>query len=103
ALVAPGEPLDDGDRAREVLDRPRVRREPHRPLPGAVEAVHRPLADPGSGFARGAPCVLVLETELDPVAIGPLEVVAKEAVELDNASAVLVQPVGEPLVELRPH
>ena len=31
ALVAFGEPLHEGDRAREVLDRPLVRREPDRP------------------------------------------------------------------------
>ena len=40
--------------------------------------------------------------ELLPVAIGLLEVVAEQLVELDELGAVLREPVGEPLVQLRP-
>ncbi len=40
--------------------------------------------------------------ELLPVAIGLLEVVAEQLVELDELGAVLREPVGELLVQLRP-
>ena len=45
---------------------------------------------------------LVLGAQLQPVAIGLLEVVAEQLVELDELGAVLLEPVGEPLVQLGP-
>ena len=66
------------------------------PLDRAAARDLESLAGPGGErrCASGA--------ELLPVAIGLLEVVPDELVELDELGAVLLEPVGELLVQLGP-
>ncbi|MBA3366894.1 MAG: hypothetical protein H0U03_14110 [Actinobacteria bacterium] len=64
-----------------------------RPAPGGPQ----PLA--GAGGERSP--ALVVWGQLPPVAIGLPEVVTEQLVELDELGAVLSEPVGELLVQLR--
>ena len=59
----------------------------------------------GGQAAPSPRCQLVVvgQPELGPVAVGLLEVVAEELVELDERGRVLLEPESEALVEVRAH
>ena len=64
-------------------------------LGGAVPGRSEPLHG-----ARRKPCgTLVRRAELEAVAVCLFEVVAEDLVELDETGAVLLEPVGEALVQ----
>jgi hypothetical protein len=77
----------------QQLCRPGVAALP-RPPGAAQEPPARPLAD----RRRRA----VQRAELDAIAVRVLEVVPDDLVQLDEAGAVLLEPEGEALVQLRP-
>ena len=86
--------------SRIEVDRPpeQVRHRPHvaaggGPLPRCREPVGRTIGKRSR--------VVVGRPELDPVAIGALQVVPDDLVQLDEVVAVLVHPRRETLVELR--